>query len=46
MSVIGVLLPAAFHFTAGDYIADPKEIKEILSVSHGVSSIYHSNPAV
>lgn len=36
MSVIALLIPAAFHFTAGEQIEDPTEAKDILSVSHGV----------
>ncbi|KAI0749572.1 Sodium/calcium exchanger protein-domain-containing protein [Daedaleopsis nitida] len=39
ISVIAVLLPAAFHFTAGDAIADPKESNDILAVSHGAAII-------
>ncbi|OJT15202.1 Vacuolar cation/proton exchanger 5 [Trametes pubescens] len=39
MSVIALLIPAAFHFTAGEQIDDPKEAKDILSVSHGTSII-------
>ncbi|KAK7690798.1 hypothetical protein QCA50_005898 [Cerrena zonata] len=39
VSVIAILLPAAFHFTAGDQIADPKEGRDILAVSHGVAII-------
>ncbi|KAL1937456.1 hypothetical protein VTO73DRAFT_13179 [Trametes versicolor] len=39
MSVIALLIPAAFHFTAGEQIEDPKEAKDILSVSHGTSII-------
>ena len=35
--MIAVLLPAAFHFAAGDDIVDPTEGREILAVSHGVS---------
>lgn len=38
VSVIAVLLPAAFHFTAGAQIQDPQEGREILSVSHGVGA--------
>ena len=37
ISVIAVLLPAAFHFTADSAIPDDKESKDILAVSHGVS---------
>lgn len=37
ISVIAVLLPAAFHFAAGADIQDPQEGREILAVSHGVS---------
>ena len=36
ISVVAVLLPAAFHFVAGENIDDPKESREILAVSHGV----------
>ena len=36
VSVIAILLPTAFHFTAGDQIDDPKEGRDILAVSHGV----------
>ena len=39
VSVIAVLLPAAFHFTAGGDIPDESEGRDILAVSHGVSSI-------
>lgn len=39
VSVIAVLLPAAFHFAAGADIADPKEGREILAVSHGSAII-------
>ncbi|KAI0635672.1 calcium/proton exchanger [Trametes polyzona] len=39
LSVIAVLIPAAFHFTAGDQIEDPTEAKDILAVSHGTSII-------
>ncbi len=37
VSVIAVLLPAAFHFVAGAQIVDSIEGPEILSLSHGVS---------
>ena len=37
VSVIAVLLPAAFHFAAGADIEDPQEARDILAVSHGVS---------
>ena len=37
LSVVAVLLPAAFHFVAGDQINDAQEGPWILSVSHGVS---------
>ncbi|TFK82665.1 Calcium/proton exchanger [Polyporus arcularius HHB13444] len=39
ISVIAVLLPAAFHFVGDSTIADPKEISDILSLSHGVAII-------
>lgn len=39
ISVIAVLLPAAFHTAAGAQIPDDLESKEILAVSHGVSPI-------
>ncbi|KAI0787930.1 Sodium/calcium exchanger protein-domain-containing protein [Fomes fomentarius] len=39
ISVIAVLLPAAFHFTAGNDIDDPKEGQDILAVSHGAAII-------
>ena len=39
VSVIAILLPTAFHFTAGDQIDDPKEGRDILAVSHGVRFI-------
>ncbi|KAI0822456.1 calcium/proton exchanger [Trametes gibbosa] len=39
LSVIAVLIPAAFHFTAGEQIDDPKEAKDILAVSHGTAII-------
>ncbi|KAH9945253.1 calcium/proton exchanger [Epithele typhae] len=39
ISVIAVLLPAAFHFTADAAINDPLEAKDILAVSHGVAII-------
>lgn len=39
VSVIAVLLPAAFHFAAGSDIPDPTEGKEILAVSHGAAII-------
>ena len=39
LSVIAVLLPAAFHFTiTSDTIPDPEEAGDILAVSHGVRS--------
>ena len=38
ISVIAVLLPAAFHFAAGSTLADPSEGRDILAVSHGVSA--------
>jgi Ca2+:H+ antiporter len=37
ISVIAVLLPAAFHFAAGAEIPDPQEENDILAVSHAVS---------
>jgi len=37
ISVIAVLLPAAFHFTAN--ISDAQETRDILSVSHGVALV-------
>ncbi|GJE96599.1 calcium proton exchanger [Phanerochaete sordida] len=37
ISVIAVLLPAAFHFAANN--TDPTETKDILSVSHGAAII-------
>ena len=39
ISVIAVLLPAAFHTAAGAEIPDDQESKDILAVSHGVSLI-------
>ncbi|KAI0710014.1 Sodium/calcium exchanger protein-domain-containing protein [Earliella scabrosa] len=39
ISVVAVLLPAAFHFVAGENIDDPKESREILAVSHGAAII-------
>lgn len=39
MSVIALLIPAAFHFTAGEMIEDPQEAVDILAVSHGVRQI-------
>ena len=36
ISVIAVLLPAAFHFTAANSLTDAQETHDILSVSHGV----------
>ncbi|KAI0767941.1 calcium/proton exchanger [Irpex lacteus] len=39
LSVVAVLLPAAFHFVAGDDIVDTLEGPDILSVSHGVAII-------
>ena len=38
ISVIAVLIPAAFHFSAGAEIKDPQEARDILAVSHGVRS--------
>ena len=40
ISVIAVLLPAAFHTAAGAEIPDDRESKDILAVSHGVSLIF------
>ena len=37
ISVIAVLLPAAFHFSA-NALTDAEEAKDILAVSHGVSN--------
>ena len=42
ISVIAVLLPAAFHVAAGAQIPDGVETKDILAVSHGVSSFIDS----
>ncbi|KAI0368738.1 calcium/proton exchanger [Pilatotrama ljubarskyi] len=39
LAVIGVLIPAAFHFAAGAQIEDPAEAKDILAVSHGTAII-------
>lgn len=39
ISVIGVLLPAAFHFAADPQLDNPTEAADILSVSHGVAII-------
>ncbi|KAI1797366.1 calcium/proton exchanger [Ganoderma leucocontextum] len=39
ISVIAVLLPAAFHTTAGAAIPDDVESKDILAVSHGAAII-------
>ncbi|KAJ3565778.1 hypothetical protein NP233_g7422 [Leucocoprinus birnbaumii] len=39
ISVIAVLLPAAFHFVAGGQISDDKEGREILAVSRGTAII-------
>ncbi|KAI0346126.1 Calcium/proton exchanger [Trametopsis cervina] len=39
LSVVAVLLPAAFHFVAGNDIPDSTEGREILSVSHGAAII-------
>ncbi|KAF8896266.1 hypothetical protein BD779DRAFT_1668091 [Infundibulicybe gibba] len=36
ISVIAVLLPAAFHFSVASGEADPSEAHDILAVSHGV----------
>jgi len=40
LSVIAVLLPAAFHFVAGDQISDDVEGADILAVSRGVSALH------
>jgi len=40
LSVIAVLLPAAFHFVAGGQISDDVEGADILAVSRGVSVLY------
>ncbi|KAF9545037.1 calcium/proton exchanger [Agrocybe pediades] len=39
ISVIGLLLPAAFHFTGGSELSKDGEGRAILSVSHGVAII-------
>ncbi|KAJ8468869.1 hypothetical protein ONZ51_g9370 [Trametes cubensis] len=39
ISVIAVLIPAAFHFSAGAEIKDPQEARDILAVSHGTAII-------
>ncbi|PIL29782.1 transporter [Ganoderma sinense ZZ0214-1] len=39
ISVIAVLLPAAFHTAAGDQIPDDQEAKDILAVSHGAAIV-------
>lgn len=45
VSVIAVLLPAAFHFAAGADIPDTIESGDILAVSHGVSRLaLHARP--
>lgn len=45
VSVIAVLLPAAFHFAAGADIPDTIESGDILAVSHGVSCLtLHTRP--
>ena len=36
ISVIAVLLPAAFHFALDGTISESTEAKDILAVSHGV----------
>ena len=36
ISVIAVLLPAAFHFSADASLSGEEERKDILAVSHGV----------
>ena len=38
--MIAVLLPAAFHFVAGDQISDDVEGADILAVSRGVSALH------
>jgi len=40
LSVIAVLLPAAFHFVAGGQISDDVEGADVLAVSRGVSVLY------
>jgi Ca2+:H+ antiporter len=45
ISVIAVLLPAAFHFSvAGQPLTDAQEAHDILAVSHGVSELMPSIP--
>ncbi|KAF5359726.1 hypothetical protein D9756_003366 [Leucocoprinus leucothites] len=39
LSVIAILLPAAFHFAAGAQISDDQEGRDILAVSRGTSII-------
>ncbi|KAI0671600.1 Sodium/calcium exchanger protein-domain-containing protein [Trametes maxima] len=39
LSVIGLLIPAAFHFAADAQIPDNEEATDILSVSHGTAII-------
>lgn len=39
ISVIAVLLPAAFHFSIGSVLSNAKEVHDILSVSRGVSMV-------
>ncbi|KDR76316.1 hypothetical protein GALMADRAFT_247691 [Galerina marginata CBS 339.88] len=39
ISVIAVLLPAAFHFSANPSLTDAQEAHDILAVSHGVAVI-------
>ncbi|PPQ69173.1 hypothetical protein CVT26_003547, partial [Gymnopilus dilepis] len=39
ISVIAVLLPAAFHFTADPNLSDQQEGHDILAVSHGVAVV-------
>jgi len=43
ISVIALLLPAAFHFAADASLTDAEEKHDILSVSHGVSTFLKSN---
>jgi Ca2+:H+ antiporter len=39
ISVIAILLPAAFHFTANSQLSTDQEASDILSVSHGVALV-------
>jgi Ca2+:H+ antiporter len=43
ISVIAVLLPAAFHFAADPELDNPTEAADILSVSHGVAIVLLSS---